>query len=90
MPKPTSNPSTKVQSLNPAIIASILKLKEIWPSAIVARDEIDKFSGGLLTPRNMSNLDSRGEGPLLKIKFRGRKVAYPIDSLIDWIIDQVA
>lgn len=60
------------------------ELKKKWPSAIVARKEVGKFSGGLLQPRNMSNLDSRGEGPIGKITI-GRRVAYSVDSLIEWM-----
>lgn len=60
------------------------ELKKTWPSAIVARKDVGKFSGGLLHPRYMSNLDSRKEGPAGKIKL-GRRVAYSVDSLIEWM-----
>ena len=59
-------------------------LAEKWPSAIVARSEVGKFSGGLLHPRSMANRDSEGTGPRNPIKV-GRKVAYFVDSLLEWM-----
>lgn len=56
-----------------------------WPSAIVARKEIGKFSGGLLNPRSMANLDSRGEGPANKLTMGIRAVFYPVSDLITWL-----
>jgi hypothetical protein len=61
-----------------------LEMKKTWGSAIVARKEVGKFSGGILNPRYMSNLDSRGDGPAGKITI-GRRVAYSVDSLIEWM-----
>lgn len=54
-----------------------------WHAPVVVRTEVGKFSGGLLHPRTMANIDSRGEGPE-RIRF-GKKVAYPVDSLISWM-----
>jgi len=58
-------------------------LAQKWPSAIVARSEVGKFSGGLLNPRTMANYDSAGVGPK-KIKF-GKKVGYSAEDLIAWM-----
>ena len=55
-----------------------------WPSAAVARTEIKKFSGGLVSPKLMSNADSLGLGPAGRFTC-GRKVAYPLASLIAWM-----
>ena len=60
------------------------KLKQHWPSAIVARSEDSRFSGGLLHPRTLANQDSAGDGPKNRIQV-GRKIAYPVDSLIEWL-----
>jgi hypothetical protein len=60
------------------------KLKESWGSAIVARSEINRFTGGALQPRTLANLDSKGAGPQGKFKI-GRKVCYPIEAVIAWI-----
>ena len=61
------------------------ELAKAWPSPIVARSEVDKFSGYVLHPRTMANVDSNPdiEGPE-RIKL-GRKVAYFTDSLIAWM-----
>ena len=59
-------------------------LAKNWPSSIVARREIRKFTGGTISPGTMANLDSRGKGP--EGRFRvGRNTAYPIESLIKWL-----
>ena len=59
------------------------ELGQRWPSAIVARERLSDFTGGLISGKYMANLDCKGEGPpRLKI---GRKIAYPTKSLIVWI-----
>ena len=52
--------------------------KEFPP--IIARTEVGRLTGGLISPRTMANLDSKRLGPR-KIKF-GKKVAYSRDSFI--------
>lgn len=61
------------------------ELAERWPSPIVARKEVGRFSGGLLHPRTMANIDSNPnvEGPE-RIRC-GRGVAYFTDSLVDFM-----
>lgn len=54
-----------------------------WPPYI-AREKIGEFTGGIITPKSMANLDCNGEGPKGRITC-GRKVAYPINSLISWL-----
>ena len=59
-------------------------MAEKWPSPFVARDEIGRFTGGIVSPRYLANLDSQGRGP--KGRFRiGRKVAYPVQAFITWL-----
>jgi hypothetical protein len=68
----------------PKQIPDFSNLAEKWPSVLVAREETPKFSGGVLTPKTLANLDGKGLGP--KGRFRiGRKVVYPVQSLIDWL-----
>ena len=55
-----------------------------WPSNIVARSQVGVFSGGLLHPRTMANLDSLGEGPKEVVSY-GRKRAYVKSSLVSWM-----
>ena len=60
-------------------------LAEKWPSTYVARGEVGKFSGGILHPRSMANLDCLGKGPEGRIHIGKKKVAYPVQSLIRWM-----
>lgn len=60
-----------------------------WPSSIVARAEIGKFSGGLISPGTLANLDSVGEGPAGGF-YVGRKKAYTVDDLIPWLESRAA
>ena len=61
-------------------------LSKSWPSSVVARTQLSKFSGGLLNPRTMSSLDCRGQGPFhIKV---GRLVIYPKRDLINWLIQR--
>jgi hypothetical protein len=64
-------------------------LKHKWPSAIVARSRISHFTGGLIKPGTMANLDSEGDGPSEVVRI-GRAVGYPVDSLICWLEKRVA
>lgn len=55
-----------------------------WRSPFVAREKIGEFTGGIITPKSMANLDCNGEGPNGRI-ICGRKVAYPVVELIAWL-----
>jgi len=61
-----------------------------WPSPIVARKEVGRFSGGVLNPRSMANLDSLGEGVPGKFQAAPRKIAYPVKELVKWMRDRAA
>ena len=69
------NPTEKTFNLDSLI--------ENWPSPIVARSQVGVFSGGLLHPRSLANLDSLGEGPG-KIMV-GSRAAYSTRQLVDWM-----
>lgn len=51
---------------------------------IIARSEIGKYLGGMLSSRYLQNLDAEGKGPE-RIKFGG-KVGYLRDDLVRWLI----
>ena len=55
-----------------------------WPSPVVARSEVERFTGGLICRRTMANLDSEGKGPSEKVNL-GRSVGYSKQSLISWL-----
>lgn len=54
-----------------------------WPSAIVSRQQLEKFTGGAMKARHQANIDSAGDGPpSIRI---GRIVAYPVQAYIGWL-----
>jgi len=55
-----------------------------WPSPLIARKEISRFTGGLLSEKYLANLDCAGKGPAGRVKI-GRKVCYRVDALISWL-----
>ena len=55
-----------------------------WPSTIVARTEIETFTGGLMSEKYQANLDSAGLGPKGRIRC-GRKIGYPTQEYADWL-----
>lgn len=60
------------------------KMKENWPSEVVARRKIDEFTGGAYSRGTMANLDSKGEGPV-RIRI-GPRVVYPKNELVVWLM----
>jgi hypothetical protein len=60
-------------------------LAEKWPSSIVARKEVGKFSGGVISPKYLANLDSQGKGPDRRFRMGGRGVGYHVKYLILWL-----
>lgn len=61
-----------------------IELEKNWGCPFVLRNLVGKFSGGLLHPRTLANLDSLGRGPAGKINV-GNRVAYPTTELIKWL-----
>ncbi len=59
-------------------------LAEKWSSSHVARKEISKFSGGIISAGYLANLDSQGRGPSGRILV-GRQIVYTVESLISWL-----
>lgn len=60
------------------------KMLEKWESSVVCRGEIGRFSGGLVAPKSLANLDSQGKGPTGAFRV-GSKVAYPVESVVSWL-----
>jgi hypothetical protein len=60
------------------------ELVSAWSAPYVARKQVAKFSGGILHPRTMANLDSLGKGPRGRIRM-GRAIAYPTGELVAWM-----
>lgn len=72
-----------------AVVRVIKEAGRKWPSSIVARSEVPKFTGGSIKNRTMANKDSLGVGPKGAFKV-GRNVVYPVDNFCDWLIQQIA
>lgn len=58
-----------------------------WPSSVVARTEINRFSGGTINARTLANYDSAGRGPAGRFRV-GRKVCYRVADLCKWLEDR--
>jgi len=69
---------------NSTITNLLQQMAASWPSPIVARTEIEKFTGGLISEKYQANLDSAGKGPEGRIRI-GRKVAYPVSEYLTWL-----
>lgn len=63
---------------------ALSSLADKWPSSFVAREKVGEFSGGILNPRTMANLDSLGIGPKGRIRI-SRKIAYKVEELCRWL-----
>lgn len=65
--------------------ASIFQeMADKWKSPIVARTEIEVFTGGAMKEKYAANLDSAGLGPAGRFRL-GRKICYPVAELISWL-----
>ncbi len=53
---------------------------------VVARKDVARQLGGVVSMKTLANADSLGKGPL-GAYLVGRSVVYPSDSLVRWIID---
>jgi predicted DNA-binding transcriptional regulator AlpA len=63
---------------------NLAHLAASWPSPLVSRDNVEKFTGGIITQKTIANHDSKGTGPQGRVKI-GRKVAYPVNAFIEWL-----
>ena len=63
-------------------------LSKEWKSPYIAREKVEGFTGGIVNPRYLANLDSKGEGPP-RIRV-GRKVAYLVKPFIEWLEERAS
>jgi hypothetical protein len=64
------------------MVLELTDLAEKLPP-IIARSQIEKFLGGVISSKRLANLDSLGEGP--KRMRIGRKIAYRTEDLLNWL-----
>ena len=60
-----------------------LLLSKLPPT--IARKDVERQLGGIITPKTLANADSSGDGPLGAYQV-GRNVVYPTESLVNWRI----
>jgi len=50
--------------MNQISISNLLSsMADKWPSSVIARTEVEKFTGGIVSEKYIANLDSEGRGP---------------------------
>ena len=54
---------------------------------VIARKDIKKFLGGVVSPQTLSNADAGGIGPEEAHRV-GRSVAYKTEHLLEWIVQR--
>ena len=59
-------------------------MAKAWGCPYVAREELKRFTGGLLSPRYAANLDAQRKGIEGRIRC-GRKVLYPALSVCKFL-----
>ena len=52
---------------------------------IIARSQVEKLLGGVISAKRLANLDSLGEGPKPRMRIGGRKIAYRTEDLLNWL-----
>lgn len=62
-----------------------MKLKFNLPYPCVKRNDLGKLTGGLLHPKTIRNLDSKGQGIRGKFLISARTVAYPTEAVLEFI-----
>jgi hypothetical protein len=55
---------------------------------VIARHDVERQLGGLITRQTLANADALGKGP--EVAYRvGRKVVYRTDSLLEWVVNSL-
>jgi hypothetical protein len=73
-----------INNTTPGKTIDLSAYAKAWHAPYVERQELSEFSGGLIKPKTMANLDSQHKGPNGRIKV-GNKVIYPVNELIAWM-----
>lgn len=67
---------------------TIRKVAENYQGQIITRKVVEQMSGGAFTAKSLVTLDCQGKGIPGGFKV-GKKVAYPLDMVTDWLISKV-
>ena len=60
-----------------------------WPSNVVARPAIEKFTGEIYKKKYLANEDSSKRGPDKKFLIGG-VVVYPVTAVVEWLKSRAA
>lgn len=63
-------------------------MAERWKSNVVARKEIERYTGGAITAKTAANLDSLGTGCPGRFSI-GASVVYPVDNMTLWLKSRI-
>lgn len=71
-------------NLNPKVKEHLDLMIRRWRSNTVCRAEVGLFTGGLVSPKTLSNADALGKGPKPRFRYSG-KVAYPATAIAEYL-----
>ena len=60
-------------------------LTDKWPSTVVSRAELHKFSGGILNGRTMANRECREDSDSIPRFRAGKKVFYQVQDVVEFL-----
>lgn len=63
-------------------------IKELLPKLppVIARKEVSRILGGVVSSQTLSNVDASGEGPEKAYRLGGKFVIYRTDALVHWLV----
>lgn len=70
--------------------SAIDAMAEKWPSTVVSRQELYRFSGGILNGRTQANRESKRDGRALKPFRIGKKIFYRVQDVIDFLKSEIS
>lgn len=70
---------------HPADTPDFSQIKNNNPSGYILRKDLTEKTGGLLHGRTMANLDSLGLGIPGRLLIGKRKVAYPVQAVVEYL-----
>ncbi len=64
-------------------------MAERWSSPVVARKELGKFTGGILSGRTAANFDCKGTGIPGRFTLLSQ-TCYPVENVVEWLKTKAA
>jgi len=57
---------------------------------LIARDQVEAITGGMINKRTLANLDSKKMGPRGKVRMGQIKVGYMRGPFVEWFVNRLA